>query len=99
MTISTHTLLLPLITVITILGIISQRNSLLITLLCLEAMALSLVLFAALICGTSNQIEIFMSLILLVFAACEAAIGLSILVSITRRYGSDNIKIVTASKC
>lgn len=99
MTINTHTILLPIITIITILGIISQRKSLLITLLCLEAIVLSLVLFAALICGSLNQIEIFTSLILLVFGASEGAIGLSILVSITRRYGSDNIIIITASKC
>nr|YP_010586942.1 NADH dehydrogenase subunit 4L [Asychis amphiglyptus]UZZ45810.1 NADH dehydrogenase subunit 4L [Asychis amphiglyptus] len=94
-----YSLLLPLMTMITMLSVISQRKSLLMTLLCLEAMVLSLVLFAALTLGPFNQMEMFTSLILLVFGACEAAIGLAILVSMTRRYGSDHVKLMTASKC
>ena len=99
MTINTHIMFLPLITATTLIAIISQRKSLLITLLCLEAIVLSLVLFMAISCGASNQTEIFTGLLLLVFGACEGAIGLSILVSITRQHGSDNINILTASKC
>ena len=39
------------------------------------------------------QINFFVSLIYLTFAACEGALGLSILVAIRRSYGSDYFSV------
>jgi NADH-ubiquinone oxidoreductase chain 4L len=64
----------------------SKRKHLLLTLLSLEFIVLAIfsVFFIIL-----NYYYFFYSLIYLVFAACEGALGLSILIRVRRVYGSD----------
>nr|YP_009520480.1 NADH dehydrogenase subunit 4L [Bourletiella arvalis]ATP01408.1 NADH dehydrogenase subunit 4L [Bourletiella arvalis] len=68
----------------------SKRKHLLLTLLSLEYMALGLFLFMFLDLMVSNY---FFSLIYITFTACEGALGLSLLISMSRVYGSDYFSV------
>lgn len=69
----------------------SQHKHLLITLLSLEYIMLNI--FLILIINIRwERIEAYISLIFLVFAVSEGSLGLSVLVSISRRHGGDHIK-------
>jgi NADH:ubiquinone oxidoreductase subunit K len=67
----------------------SKREHLLSVLLRLEFMALGLYLILVIFIPDKS---IFFSLIYLTFAACEGALGLSILVVIRRTHGGDYFK-------
>nr|ABL09064.1 NADH dehydrogenase subunit 4L [Odontoglaja guamensis] len=64
-------------------------------LICLEAMMLSLLVFSFSV--LMNFSETYWFLVLLAFAASEAAIGLSILVSLMRIRGSDLMSIMSSN--
>jgi len=67
----------------------SKREHLLSVLLSLEFIALGLfVMFLVFLC----KISVFYSLLYLTFAACEGALGLSVLVIIRRTHGGDYFK-------
>ena len=85
---------------ITLLAFIIQRSHLLIALLCLEGIILTLVLLipSFLYLSNINNILIF-ALIILTIGACEARIGLRILVNISRAYGTDLFKSISLNKC
>nr|QIT06552.1 NADH dehydrogenase subunit 4L [Ptenothrix huangshanensis] len=68
----------------------SKRKHLLLTLLSLEFMSLSIFFIFFDVLGYFN---FFFTLLYLVFAACEAALGLSVLISISRVYGSDYFNV------
>lgn len=76
--------------------IILQRNHLLIALLFLEMIILLLTLYTCTIFASANR---FFLLIILTFGACEARIGLALLIAITRRYGSGIISLLIINKC
>ena len=61
-------------------------------LISLEAMILSLLV---LLYSLSSQ---YLLLVLLTFAACEAALGLSLLVSILRVRGSDRVGVLSSNQ-
>lgn len=83
----------------TTIALLTQRSHFLISLLCLEGIMLSLVLFIPSLIY-SLQISLpTIRIILLTFGACEASLGLRILVHISRSYGSDIIKSLTINKC
>lgn len=84
---------------VTTLAIMSQRSHLLISLLCLEGIILRLVLLIPSIIYARNITLPSLSIILLTFGACEARLGLRIIVLISRSYGSDIIKSLTINKC
>lgn len=67
----------------------SKREHLLSVLLRLEFMALGIYLF---ILSVLDSGDLFYSLIYIIFAACEGALGLSILVMIRRTHGGDYFK-------
>jgi len=92
-------LILPCTPILPVLAIILRQKSFLIVILCLEASILALVLLTAVIISTPTQREPILCLVLLVFGACEAALGLSLLTSITRTQGNDLISSLTISKC
>lgn len=83
-----------------LLAFILQRTHLLITLLCLEGIILTLVLLVPsfLYFSGIRNILVF-ALIMLTLGACEARVGLRILVNITRLYGTDILKSTTLNKC
>nr|YP_010875366.1 NADH dehydrogenase subunit 4L [Pycnoscelus surinamensis]WGW15113.1 NADH dehydrogenase subunit 4L [Pycnoscelus surinamensis] len=76
----------------------SNRKHLLATLLSLEFIVLTLyfVLYYYL---TSFNFELFFSMVFLTFSVCEGALGLSILVSMIRSYGSDFFSAYSMLQC
>nr|WNS59353.1 NADH dehydrogenase subunit 4L [Hyocrinidae sp.] len=75
-----------------ILGIIINRLHLLTVMLCLELLLISLFLNFSLFGIIFNNFSFSgISLVLLTLSACEASIGLSLLVLISRSCGSDSV--------
>nr|YP_010253740.1 NADH dehydrogenase subunit 4L [Cochylidia moguntiana]QTZ18160.1 NADH dehydrogenase subunit 4L [Cochylidia moguntiana] len=67
---------------------VSKHKHLLIILLSLEFMVLSIFLLMLIILSSMNM-NMYMLMVFLVFAVCEGALGLSILVSMIRTHGND----------
>nr|QAT19917.1 NADH dehydrogenase subunit 4L [Loboschiza koenigiana] len=67
---------------------VSKHKHLLIILLSLEFMVLSMFLFMLLVLSYMDY-NMYMLMVFLVFAVCEGALGLSILVSMIRTHGND----------
>nr|AII02410.1 NADH dehydrogenase subunit 4L [Epiphyas postvittana] len=67
---------------------VSKHKHLLIILLSLEFLVLSIFLFLLFILSYMNM-NMYMLMVFLVFAVCEGALGLSILVSMIRSHGND----------
>nr|YP_010946839.1 NADH dehydrogenase subunit 4L [Rhabdoblatta marginata]WGO57596.1 NADH dehydrogenase subunit 4L [Rhabdoblatta marginata] len=76
----------------------SNRKHLLATLLSLEFIVLILytILYSYLVLF---NYEIYFSMVFLTFSVCEGALGLSILVSMIRSYGSDFFNIYNMLQC
>jgi len=79
-----------------LLAVFLQRNHFLITLLYFELIILSLTILV--IISWSPSI-IFFLIIILTLGACEARLGLALLVAITRNYGSDLLNVISINKC
>nr|5LC5_K Chain K, NADH-ubiquinone oxidoreductase chain 4L [Bos taurus] len=78
---------------VSLVGLLMYRSHLMSSLLCLEGMMLSLFVMAALtILNSHFTLASMMPIILLVFAACEAALGLSLLVMVSNTYGTDYVQ-------
>nr|YP_003587287.1 NADH dehydrogenase subunit 4L [Hylobates pileatus]ADT82343.1 NADH dehydrogenase subunit 4L [Hylobates pileatus]ADT82369.1 NADH dehydrogenase subunit 4L [Hylobates pileatus]BAJ04756.1 NADH dehydrogenase subunit 4L [Hylobates pileatus] len=85
---------------ISLLGMLVYRTHLMSSLLCLEGMMLSLFIMATLMALNTHSLLInIMPIVLLVFAACEAAVGLALLVSISNTYGLDHIHNLNLLQC
>nr|ADT82382.1 NADH dehydrogenase subunit 4L [Hylobates klossii] len=85
---------------ISLLGMLIYRSHLMSSLLCLEGMMLSLFIMCTLMALNTHSLLInIMPVILLVFAACEAAVGLALLVSISNTYGLDHIHNLNLLQC
>nr|YP_010965063.1 NADH dehydrogenase subunit 4L [Rhogeessa mira]WNM91060.1 NADH dehydrogenase subunit 4L [Rhogeessa mira] len=83
-----------------LLGLLMYRSHLMSSLLCLEGLMLSLfVLITVTILITHTTLASMMPIILLVFAACEAAIGLSLLVAVSNTYGIDHVQNLNLLQC
>lgn len=86
--------------IFTTVAFIIQRSHLLISLLCLEGIILSLVLIIPRILSYRNIYGATMyAVIILTIGACEARLGLSLIVRISRSTGSDLLKSITTNKC
>lgn len=82
------------------LGLLIYRSHLISSLLCLEGLILSLfVLITITILITYSTLNSILPIILLVFAACEAALGLSLLVAVSNTYGLDHVQNLNLLKC
>jgi len=93
------TIFLPIRTLSAIFTLSIQRKHLLISLLALEGIILTLALLISLSAGEINiNLPIF-CLIILTFGACEASLGLALLVSIIRSQGNDIVKNLLITKC
>nr|AOF47845.1 NADH dehydrogenase subunit 4L [Bison bonasus] len=85
---------------VSLVGLLMYRSHLMSSLLCLEGMMLSLFVMAALtILNSHFTLASMMPLILLVFAACEAALGLSLLVMVSNTYGTDYVQNLNLLQC
>nr|NP_944706.1 NADH dehydrogenase subunit 4L [Platanista minor]YP_010161462.1 NADH dehydrogenase subunit 4L [Platanista gangetica]Q70RU1.1 RecName: Full=NADH-ubiquinone oxidoreductase chain 4L; AltName: Full=NADH dehydrogenase subunit 4L [Platanista minor]AYA51922.1 NADH dehydrogenase subunit 4L [Platanista gangetica]QRH19133.1 NADH dehydrogenase subunit 4L [Platanista gangetica]QRH19146.1 NADH dehydrogenase subunit 4L [Platanista gangetica]QRH19159.1 NADH dehydrogenase subunit 4L [Platanista gangetica] len=81
-------------------GLLMYRHHLMSALLCLEGMMLSLFTLTTLtILNTHFTLTNMIPIILLVFAACEAAIGLALLVMISSTYGTDYVQSLNLLQC
>nr|ACB73020.1 NADH dehydrogenase subunit 4L [Colobus angolensis] len=85
---------------ISLLGMLIYRSHLMSSLLCLEGMMLSLFIMNTLMAlNMHSPLTNIVSITLLVFAACEAAVGLALLVSISSTYGLDHIQNLNLLQC
>nr|YP_004935431.1 NADH dehydrogenase subunit 4L [Oryx gazella]AEP21892.1 NADH dehydrogenase subunit 4L [Oryx gazella]AET63126.1 NADH dehydrogenase subunit 4L [Oryx gazella] len=85
---------------VSLTGLLMYRSHLMSSLLCLEGMMLSLFIMAALMILNSHfTLASMMPIILLVFAACEAALGLSLLVMVSNTYGTDYVQNLNLLQC
>nr|QIJ99087.1 NADH dehydrogenase subunit 4L [Ochotona gloveri] len=83
-----------------LIGMFIYRSHLMSSLLCLEGMMLSLFMLATIIPLNMNHTISFMfPVILLVFAACEAAVGLALLVMVSNTYGMDYVHNLNLLRC
>nr|YP_009711084.1 NADH dehydrogenase subunit 4L [Murexia melanurus]AIG23261.1 NADH dehydrogenase subunit 4L [Murexia melanurus]QGI24479.1 NADH dehydrogenase subunit 4L [Murexia melanurus] len=81
-------------------GTLIYRSHLMSTLLCLEGMMLSLFILMTLLITHFHMFSMSMiPLILLVFSACEAAIGLALLVKISATHGNDYVQNLNLLQC
>nr|YP_007626298.1 NADH dehydrogenase subunit 4L [Madoqua saltiana]AEP21593.1 NADH dehydrogenase subunit 4L [Madoqua saltiana] len=85
---------------VSLTGLLMYRSHLMSSLLCLEGMMLSLFIMATLMILNSHfTLASMMPIILLVFAACEAALGLSLLVMVSNTYGTDYVQNLNLLQC
>nr|YP_002600878.1 NADH dehydrogenase subunit 4L [Antilope cervicapra]AEP20852.1 NADH dehydrogenase subunit 4L [Antilope cervicapra]BAH23323.1 NADH dehydrogenase subunit 4 L [Antilope cervicapra] len=85
---------------VSLTGLLMYRSHLMSSLLCLEGMMLSLFIMATLMILNSHfTLASMMPIILLVFAACEAALGLSLLVVMSNTYGTDYVQNLNLLQC
>nr|YP_010410124.1 NADH dehydrogenase subunit 4L [Plecturocebus brunneus]YP_010410150.1 NADH dehydrogenase subunit 4L [Plecturocebus cinerascens]YP_010410202.1 NADH dehydrogenase subunit 4L [Plecturocebus miltoni]URH16257.1 NADH dehydrogenase subunit 4L [Plecturocebus bernhardi]URH16153.1 NADH dehydrogenase subunit 4L [Plecturocebus brunneus]URH16179.1 NADH dehydrogenase subunit 4L [Plecturocebus cinerascens]URH16231.1 NADH dehydrogenase subunit 4L [Plecturocebus miltoni]URH16283.1 NADH dehydrogenase subuni len=83
-----------------LLGLLIYRSHLMSSLLCLEGMMLSLFILITLTTLNMHMTLMFMMpIILLVFAACEAAVGLALLILISNLYGLDYVQNLNLLQC
>nr|QQW47629.1 NADH dehydrogenase subunit 4L [Leopardus pardalis] len=83
-----------------LMGLLVYRSHLMSSLLCLEGMMLSLfIMMAMAILNNHFTLASMTPIILLVFAACEAALGLSLLVMVSNTYGTDYVQNLNLLQC
>nr|YP_009184512.1 NADH dehydrogenase subunit 4L [Tolypeutes tricinctus]ALO62599.1 NADH dehydrogenase subunit 4L [Tolypeutes tricinctus] len=81
-------------------GLLVYRSHMMSSLLCLEGMMLSLFVLSTLtILTTHFTMSTMMPIILMVFAACEAAVGLALLVMVSNTYGLDHVQNLNLLQC
>ena len=88
-----------IIPLIAILNLLTKQRHFLIVLLSLEGITLSLTLLVPLIIINIYAPNPASAVIILRFGACEARLGLRLIVAISRIYGNDIIKSLTITKC
>nr|YP_008578396.1 NADH dehydrogenase subunit 4L [Brachyphylla cavernarum]CDF66012.1 ND4L [Brachyphylla cavernarum] len=85
---------------ISLLGLLMYRSHMMSSLICLEGMMLSLfVMMTVTILNSHLTLASMLPIILLVFAACEAALGLSLLVMVSTTYGMDYVQNLNLLQC
>nr|YP_009243364.1 NADH dehydrogenase subunit 4L [Episoriculus macrurus]AMR36331.1 NADH dehydrogenase subunit 4L [Episoriculus macrurus] len=85
---------------VALLGLLMYRSHLMSSLLCLEGMMLTLFIMGAImVLNMHFTLASMLPIILLVFAACEAAIGLSLLVMVSNTYGVDYVQNLNLLQC
>nr|YP_010028972.1 NADH dehydrogenase subunit 4L [Grammomys surdaster]QOU09763.1 NADH dehydrogenase subunit 4L [Grammomys surdaster] len=91
---------LTLAYIMSLLGTLMFRSHLMSTLLCLEGMMLSLFIMISMITLNSNSMNSMpIPITILVFAACEAAVGLALLVKVSNTYGTDYVQNLNLLQC
>ncbi|YP_778781.1 NADH dehydrogenase subunit 4L (mitochondrion) [Mirounga leonina] len=86
--------------IMSLMGLLMYRSHLMSSLLCLEGMMLSLfVMMTVTILNNHFTLASMTPIILLVFAACEAALGLSLLVMVSNTYGTDYVQNLNLLQC
>nr|AKP94178.1 NADH dehydrogenase subunit 4L [Spermophilus dauricus] len=85
---------------VSLLGMFVYRSHLMSSLLCLEGMMLSMFVLCSLLTMNFHfSLSFMIPITLLVFAACEAAVGLALLVMVSNTYGLDYIQNLNVLQC
>nr|NP_955674.1 NADH dehydrogenase subunit 4L [Jaculus jaculus]CAC95205.1 NADH dehydrogenase subunit 4L [Jaculus jaculus] len=85
---------------LSLLGTLMFRSHLMSTLLCLEGMMLAIFVSISIsTLTTHNNLSFMLPIIILVFAACEAAVGLALLVTISNSHGNDYVQNLNLLQC
>nr|APC60589.1 NADH dehydrogenase subunit 4L [Callistomys pictus] len=85
---------------VSFMGTMIYRSHMMSTLLCLEGMMLSMfILGTTIMLNLHYMLSFSIPIILLVFAACEAATGLALLVMISTTYGIDYVQNLNLLQC
>nr|YP_008379055.1 NADH dehydrogenase subunit 4L [Lepilemur ruficaudatus]AAP33650.1 NADH dehydrogenase subunit 4L [Lepilemur ruficaudatus]AAT36064.1 NADH dehydrogenase subunit 4L [Lepilemur ruficaudatus]AAT36068.1 NADH dehydrogenase subunit 4L [Lepilemur ruficaudatus]AAT36072.1 NADH dehydrogenase subunit 4L [Lepilemur ruficaudatus]ADP68344.1 NADH dehydrogenase subunit 4L [Lepilemur ruficaudatus] len=83
-----------------LMGMLVFRSHLMSSLLCLEGMMLSMFILSTLFTMSLHfTVSFIMPILLLVLAACEAAIGLALLVMVSNTYGLDHVQNLNLLQC
>nr|QHB77145.1 NADH dehydrogenase subunit 4L [Hylomyscus pamfi]QHB77197.1 NADH dehydrogenase subunit 4L [Hylomyscus pamfi] len=91
---------LTLAFIISLLGTLTFRSHLMSTLLCLEGMMLSLfTMISTATLNSNSMISLSIPVTIMVFAACEAAVGLALLVKVSNTYGTDYVHNLNLLQC
>nr|YP_004062161.1 NADH dehydrogenase subunit 4L [Panthera tigris amoyensis]ADK77670.1 NADH dehydrogenase subunit 4L [Panthera tigris amoyensis] len=86
--------------IVSLMGLLMYRSHLMSSLLCLEGMMLSLfIMMTMAVLSNHFTLASMTPIILLVFAACEAALGLSLLVMVSNTYGTDYVQNLNLLQC
>uniref|UniRef100_A0A8C9JFH0 NADH-ubiquinone oxidoreductase chain 4L n=1 Tax=Panthera tigris altaica TaxID=74533 RepID=A0A8C9JFH0_PANTA len=86
--------------IMSLIGPLMYRSHLISSLLCLEGIILSLfIMITVAILNNHFTLASMTPIILLVFAACEAALGLSLLVMVSNTYGTDYVQNLNLLQC
>jgi len=92
-------ILIQIIPVVTLVAFIIQQHHLLIALLTLEGVTLRIVIVLPLALRINYTSLGLIRIIILSLGACEARLGLALLVLLARSYGSDMVSNLTINKC
>nr|YP_010890394.1 NADH dehydrogenase subunit 4L [Melomys cervinipes]USN94175.1 NADH dehydrogenase subunit 4L [Melomys cervinipes] len=85
---------------LSLMGTLMFRSHLMSTLLCLEGMMLSLfIMISMTILNSNSMLSFTIPITILVFAACEAAVGLALLVKVSNTYGTDYVQNLNLLQC
>nr|QHB76552.1 NADH dehydrogenase subunit 4L [Hylomyscus alleni]QHB76565.1 NADH dehydrogenase subunit 4L [Hylomyscus alleni]QHB77337.1 NADH dehydrogenase subunit 4L [Hylomyscus parvus] len=91
---------LTLAFIISLAGTLTFRSHLMSTLLCLEGMMLSLfIMISTATLNSNSMISLSIPVTIMVFAACEAAVGLALLVKVSNTYGTDYVHNLNLLQC
>ncbi|NP_008772.1 NADH dehydrogenase subunit 4L (mitochondrion) [Chelonia mydas] len=86
--------------IISIMGLSLHRTHLISTLLCLESMMLSLFIALSMWPIQLQTSSLMLTpMLMLSFSACEAGMGLSLLVASSRTHGSDQLQNLNLLQC
>nr|DAC76981.1 TPA_asm: NADH dehydrogenase subunit 4L [Sceloporus woodi] len=86
--------------ILSIVGLSLHRTHLLSALLCIEGMMLALFIIITTFYSANNfQAMASTPIMLLTFSACEAGVGLALLVATTRTHGNDHLKNLSLLQC
>nr|QRZ03004.1 NADH dehydrogenase subunit 4L [Mastomys natalensis] len=86
--------------ILSLLGTLMFRSHLMSTLLCLEGMMLSLFIMVSMMTLNSySMVSMPIPITIMVFAACEAAVGLALLVKVSNTYGTDYVQNLNLLQC
>nr|UZH92102.1 NADH dehydrogenase subunit 4L [Sclerolinum annulatum]UZH92115.1 NADH dehydrogenase subunit 4L [Sclerolinum annulatum]UZH92128.1 NADH dehydrogenase subunit 4L [Sclerolinum annulatum] len=89
----------PALILSSLTAFILQRRHLLMSLLMLESTILMTMILATMTFGAPSQFNIIVILVIMTLAACEASLGLALMVVMMRSYGSDMVKLLSMNKC
>nr|YP_009255777.1 NADH dehydrogenase subunit 4L [Placobdella lamothei]CVK87334.1 NADH dehydrogenase subunit 4L [Placobdella lamothei] len=92
-------MVMSLLPLIALLNFMLHKAHFLHLLLCLEIITLSMLMFLSMGFLSANIPAPLISVVVLTLGACEASLGLTLLVLMVRLFGNDLMKNISLSKC